>query len=547
MSELVREGSIGAVLCSSGIITEEELQAALKEQQASGCRIGEALVQLGIVDQEDIDWALSNQLDLPWVRLKKDDLDPAALARVPAELARRYRVIPVVLSGDELSVALEDPLDQEARAALARETGCRINVAVALRREIREMLDLCYGVADLGFGSRVFGPDALSAINADPSAARLLDELLNLALQREVTQLGLAPAGERVLVTARSAGCTVEIGILGLSGYAALLARVRNRAGLEHSAPVAARGTLVFSRQEREVTFQVLLLREQILSIKPYSIQPRFNSLADLTLAPEIERELRILAAVPEGLLLVGGRDPGARNAFLDLFLDQADTEGKSVLVVGEGIGAGTRRFPQVAALREGVDETRQVIQASGEHEIDLLAVEDLADPAAVVAAGSAALRGSAVVAGISAAGMMPLLERLYELRREQHLVPGVLKGALFVAAPFTLCRYCREEYPPAADEIALLRLASPPERLFRRRGCTACGQSGYRGRQYLVELVLFQGSTGELFRQAHSATDLLARLKEKGYRGVAEQGRALLVEGEISAAEFLAAVGGGN
>jgi hypothetical protein len=77
MDELVKEGSLGSLLLRSQIISEEDLRAALDEQQKCGCRIGEALVKRGVVTQEDIDWALSNQLNIPYVRLKKENIERA--------------------------------------------------------------------------------------------------------------------------------------------------------------------------------------------------------------------------------------------------------------------------------------------------------------------------------------------------------------------------------------------------------------------------------------------------------------------------------------
>ena len=125
MNELVKEGSIGAVLLKSQIITEQELRAALEAQKVSGCRVGEALVRQGVVTQEDIDWALANQLNIPYVRLKKENIDSAAVAKVPGTLARRFQLFPVFLSTNELSVAMADPLNQEAIDTLARVTGWR--------------------------------------------------------------------------------------------------------------------------------------------------------------------------------------------------------------------------------------------------------------------------------------------------------------------------------------------------------------------------------------------------------------------------------------
>ena len=102
MESLVKKGTVGEVLYNSKIIPEDDIRLALEEQRVSGCRFGEALVKLGIVDQEDIDWALSNQLDIPYVRLNKETIDQSAVKLVPGNLARRHNLIPVIIAGDEL-------------------------------------------------------------------------------------------------------------------------------------------------------------------------------------------------------------------------------------------------------------------------------------------------------------------------------------------------------------------------------------------------------------------------------------------------------------
>ncbi|HEX9023166.1 MAG TPA: pilus assembly protein PilB, partial [Geobacteraceae bacterium] len=110
MESLVKEGSICSVLYKSRIISEQDIRAALEEQKKTRCRIGEALVKLGIVAQEDIDWALSSQLNIPYVRLNKDTIDPDAVKLVSVEIARKFNLIPLYKSGDEIAIALADPL-----------------------------------------------------------------------------------------------------------------------------------------------------------------------------------------------------------------------------------------------------------------------------------------------------------------------------------------------------------------------------------------------------------------------------------------------------
>src|SRR6185369_3468974 len=148
MTEQVKKGSLGAILSACNIISEADIEAALELQGRSGARLGEALITLGSVTQEDIDWALSNQLDLPYIRLKADMIDPDAVRLVPAATARKFNLIPLIKAGRELSIAISDPLNKAAIAAVEQVSGCQVNISVALIREIREMIDACYGSSE---------------------------------------------------------------------------------------------------------------------------------------------------------------------------------------------------------------------------------------------------------------------------------------------------------------------------------------------------------------------------------------------------------------
>ena len=185
MPEKIKKGSMGAILSACNIIDEDDITAAMEEQRRSGARFGEALINLGIVTQEDIDWALSNQLDIPYIRLKVDMIDPDAVRLVQAATARKFNLIPLIKAGNELSIAIADPLNRAAIEAVEQQTGCQVNISVALVREIREMIAACYGSNEneqLGFESSAFSEKALEAINGDVSGAKLLDYLLVLVL-----------------------------------------------------------------------------------------------------------------------------------------------------------------------------------------------------------------------------------------------------------------------------------------------------------------------------------------------------------------------------
>lgn len=550
MNGLVKEGSIGAVLFRSQIITEQELKAALEEQQVSGCRVGEALVRQGVVTQEDIDWALAHQLNIPYVRLKKDNLDAAAVERVPAQLARRYQLFPLFLSGNELSVAMADPLNQEAIEALRRATGCQITISVGLIREIREMQELAYGPdqggADLGFSSALFPAKVVEAINADLSCALLLNHLLLRIVQQKYASLALQPLGDRVLMVARSTGQTSELGRLEPAHYAKLTGRIRKLAKLPAEPGLACSGVLSFLWQGKRIPFQVLLLAGdggEYVTIKLQISAPRLEGLADLQLSPAKFRDLEELLQAPDGLLLIAQRDPEERCRLIDLVLESCDTAGKTVLLVGERLGRGKKRFPRIPAGAGVADGAAGTIAALLDHEPDLLVLDDVSDTASFIAASKAVLRGKRVLAGLSHGSKGEVLKQLLYLHQKNFLVPSQLKGVLSCKGVHLLCPSCKERYQPTAEELAALRL--PPHRgdYFRPRGCPECDFTGVSGRRYLVDVIRFDAAFLEIFETIRKSSDIISYMKDNGYRGITEEGAQLLERGEISPGEYVAAI----
>lgn len=548
MDGVVKEGSIGSVLFKSQIITEQELQAALEAQKVSGCRIGEALVQLGVVTQEDIDWALSHQLNIPYVRLRRENLDAAAIAKVPGDLARRFQLFPVVLSGSELSVAMADPLNQEAIDALGKITGCQIAISVGLIREIREMQEYCYGpdqLADLGFASAHFTGKTLAAINADLSGATLLNHLLLAIVQQKYASLALQPLGDHVALLCRLGGRSSQLGRMEITHYGKLTERIRKLAKLPALSGSPVTGVITFLWQGKRIPFQAGFLRGEngeYVTLRLRISPPPLDDLSDLRLPEGKARDLRELARAREGLILFAQRDGEERSRLIDLFLDECDTDGKTVLLLGERLGRGKKRFPRIASAPGG-EGTAATVSAALEHEPDLLVIDDVTEVAAFVAASKAVLRGKLVLAGMSHSDKEGVLKQLLYLHQKNYLVPTQLKGAVSCKAVLVLCPACKERYQPPAEDLAALRLAGQHREYFRPKGCPQCDHTGYSGRKYLLDVIRFDPQLLEAFEMLRKSSDIIRFMKDNGYRGITEEGVQLLERGEISPGEFVASI----
>ncbi|UFS71922.1 Flp pilus assembly complex ATPase component TadA [Geomonas sp. RF6] len=550
MNGVVKEGSIGEVLLRSRIITEGELQAALEAQKVSGSRIGEALVKMGVVTQEDIDWALSHQLNIPYVRLKKENLDPAAIARVPAQLARRYQLIPLFLSGEELSIAMADPLNREAVEAVAEASGCQVTISVGLIREIREMHDIIYGpepdTTGLNFVSPHFAEKVLDTINADLTGTTLLNRLLLYVVQQKCGSLALQPVGETVLVVARSGGNVSEIGHFSSVRYPSLLERIRSIAKLEYSGRSASNGTLLFMWQGKRIPFQLFMLRAAVgeyVTVKLHISSPHLNQLWDLEVSAKKKEDLKALTATRRGLILFALADSEERCRFMDLFVDACDTAGRTVLLFGDGLGRGTHRFTRIPTARECCSETPFLLTQALEHDPDLLVVEDATDVASFVAASKAVMRGKLVVAGLALSDKLNALKQLLYLRQKNYLIPSQLSGIVCCKGVRVLCPSCKESYAPSTEELAALKLPAPHFPFYRPTGCPACDHTGYSGRRYLLDVIRFDKRLLEAFELLRDSSEIVRFMKDNGYRGLTEEGVELLEKGEISPGEFVAAI----
>ena len=544
----VREGTLGAILYNSRIISEADIAAALEEQQRSSCRFGEALVALGIVTQEDIDWALSNQLDIPYIRLKREIIDPEALQLLPASLCRTHQLIPLIRAGDELSIAIADPLNKSAKAAAEAASGCRINLSVALIREINEMLDLCYGpsIEDrLGFSSDLFSADQLLSINADITGQQLLDNLISYCIQHQVSSCSFKPLDSRIEISGRNGALDKQLGQLSPDHYAAVCSLIRKAAALPPSRELSLSGSLSFEHHQRSLCFQVLLLQGEqgdYITIRQHisaSIPP---TLAQLLVSPFQKQEFARLTQLRQGMILFASRSLQERCRFMDLLLEETDTTGRAVLIFGNEPGRMLKQFPRIA-LPEQESARGHLIMDALEHGPDILVIEDGTALETFSTAARAAMRGKLVLVGMDIRGTRNLSEHLIRYRQRNTFLTPFLAGIVSFKGIQLLCPACRQTATIAQQELLALQLQSPPTELFHATGCPRCGFTGVSERVFLTNCICFDRKRHDLFDTAPDGSSFIASLNASGYQGIRAEGEALLRAGAVSPEEFIAAV----
>jgi hypothetical protein len=131
---------LGEILLDYGIISQKELEMALKEQKIRNKRVGEILIELYLVTQDQINWVLSKQLDIPYVQIETNQLDLDLLKKFPGFLIKNYHIIPLIEMNDTLVVAMSDPTDNEAQQKIKTFHKKNFEVALASFKNISEII-----------------------------------------------------------------------------------------------------------------------------------------------------------------------------------------------------------------------------------------------------------------------------------------------------------------------------------------------------------------------------------------------------------------------
>ena len=548
MPEKITKGSMGAILSACHIIDEEDITAALEEQDRSGARFGEALINLGIVTQEDIDWALSNQLDLSYIRLKVDMIDPDAVRLVQAATARKFNLIPLIKAGNELNIAISDPLNRAAIEAVEQQTGCQVNVSVALVREIREMIAACYGSYEneqLGFESVAFSEKALEEINCDISGAKLIDYLLIFMLKNRLSALSLQPMGEFVTVSGRRGGISRPVGTLTGTYYQDLTTKLKKYIGITDSGNSNSNGVLKFNYRSHPIVFQVATMAGyggEYITVRPFVASSVPDRLTDLHLPQQQEADFIQLSRKQQGITFFASRNTEERDRFIDLMLEEIDTDGKNVIILGEGPGRTAKRFPRILLPRDEAERAAVVMRAL-DHAPDILVIEDITEGMPFTAACRAAMRGKLVLAGLEIRGTRNVLRQLLLYQQQNFFLPVFVNGLVSFKGIQILCQKCRIEYTPPAEELTVMNLSESPASFYRTTGCSFCGHSGFSSRQFLTDIIVFTDEFLRIFEQTSDVAALEKYLGITGYQGLAEEGLRLLKAGDVSPEEYIGSV----
>jgi len=560
---------------SSGIIEQ-----ALVLQRDEGGRIGEILVRLRAVTEEEVLQALGRQLGIAYgAELKPDDVDADLAALVPIGFAKQHRVLPVKREGDVAMVAMSDPLDVGALDDLRTQLAVEVQQVLVTSQRILEVINEVYGRKqdkggelaegegedEMGGGSEEL-VDILEITDEAP-IIRWVNSLLFNAVKQRASDIHIEPGEKEVSVRYRVDGELHEARRAARQFMPSIISRVKIMAGLniaEKRLPQDGRirrkiagkdidmrvATVPTVKQGERVTIR-LLDRESVL-----------HDLADIGFGDDHLRQMGDLITRPHGILLVTGPTGSGKTTTLYACLAKINAPDLNILTIEDPVEYQLDGISQTA-VNEKIDLTfANGLRSFLRHDPDVIMVGEIRDRETSEIAIQASLTGHLVLSTIHTNDAAGAITRLVDLGVQPFLVASSLMALLAQRLVRRVCFECRELYKPAEEDLTSIGIdpklfaggkarrvkfkgveTFPPDGMLYRAhegGCPACLGAGYKGRTAIYELLMIDEKVRQLTIKNADAQTVKNHAMSVGMRTLREDGAQKVLAGMTTTAEVL-------
>ena len=527
---------LGQLVVERGLVAPETLARARLVQVETGERLDSVLTRLGMIAEQALAGAIAEETGLAIAATGDFPAEPVLGDAISVRFLRDVKAVPIAESNGTVDVALIDPLDPYPLEAISFALNRKVRPLVARANDVEAALDRLYGAAAQmqSDAETVDESDVerLKDLASDAPVVRTVNSLIARASEARASDIHLEPAEDCLRVRFRVDGALIDIETLPAHLKLPLVSRIKVMASLdiaERRLPqdgrlrVAVRGHEIDLRIATSPTIHGESVVLRILDRSNLSLDFQALGFADDVL----ESFLRVLKQ-PHGIVLVTGPTGSGKTTTLYASLAALNSPDRKILTIEDPIEyrlAGinqTQVKPQIgltfaAALRSFLRQ-----------DPDVMMVGEIRDLETAEVAIQSALTGHTILSTLHTNTAAASLTRLLDMRVEPFLITSTLNAVLAQRLVRRLCPKCREAYEPAKGFLkSLLPGTDVGEvaRLYRPKGCDACGQTGFRGRLAVMELLPVDDEIAGLILARAEAREVQRSAVARGMRTMLADG----------------------
>lgn len=552
---------LGDVLIEKGLITQEQLEKALSEQKEKGTLLGETLVNLGFVSQDDIIDILTEQLGVEYVDLRKYEIEDEAVHLVSEPIARKYRLIPIAISkkaANVLIVAMADPMDIMAIDDVSIVTNMQVEPVLSTSETIEFFLDKAFGKQQASAIAEQFKKeqgDVLANEDDAEEASRkedienspivqLVKNIIEQAARQRTSDIHIEPFEYFVKVRYRIDGNLREIMTYDKSLFPAMIARIKILAGMdiaEKRKPQDGRITIEVDRKEYDIRVSNLptVYGEKCVMRLAYKEGFKRNK-ADLGMRPEDLEKFDNILKNPHGIILVTGPTGSGKSTTLYTALNELNSEDVNIITVEDPVEANVDGVNQVQVNVKAGLTFASALRSILRQDPDIIMIGEIRDGETASIAVQASITGHLVVSTLHTNSTAGTVGRIIDMGIEPYLLGDSLVGIIAQRLVRRLCE-CKKPKQASEAEKKMLGISKEKEAvIYEPCGCQLCGQTGYRGRIGIYEIMTITKKIKRLIADNATAEELQTAAESEGMSSLKASAAKYVKEGVTSVAEMV-------
>lgn len=548
---------LGDLLVNSGIISQKQLDEALKKQKSRNMKLGEILVDEGVITEDQIAMALSKQLGLEIVDLQNMTVDKAVVRLVPVNILKKYTMIPFAYSDTNrnvLRVAMENPMDTYAQEDISIITNYQVEPVIATTRSIMLAIEKYYGNDDVKSALKQYAKEKKldvdttdvqedEDVNASP-IVKLVKEMIDLAVRQRASDIHIEPMEEYIRVRYRIDGVLQKKAKYSISVLPAIIARIKIIGGMDISEkrkPQDGRITQVVDHVEYDIRVSILptVFGEKVV-MRLTAKMALTREKSQLGLKPYELEQFDYILKNPHGILLVTGPTGSGKSTTLYTALSELNTTDVNIITVEDPVEANIDGINQVQVNPKADLTFASALRSILRQDPDIIMIGEIRDQETAAIAVQASITGHLVVSTLHTNSAASSITRLEDMGIESYLIADSVIGVIAQRLVRRLCPECKKPRPATDDEKIFMDVDVAKEvTVYEPCGCAKCDNTGFKGRIGVYEIMRMSPEIKKIISKRLGADVLKEQAMKEGMRTLRMSGTEYVLDGTTSFAEM--------
>ncbi len=559
---------LGQILVDLGSINDDQLEMLVEEQSQSSGLIGRIAVNMGLVSDDELVEALGEQFGLKTIDLEGQEPPKECREAVSDAMAQLYRVFPLQLHENTITLATCDPQNIAMQDELRRFLGYNIRLKVAAESQVLKAIDKYFNDEndsiekiiedlqadeDLKAASEALGldgpinlSDVAELANSAP-VKKLLNMVLLLAIKDHASDIHFEPFEDEFRIRIKADGVLFEMVPPPRHLAFAITTRIKVMANLnisERRLPQDGRIELTVGGHPVDLRVSVLptMFGESVVCRVLDRSVVSLN-LNNVGMDAELMEEFREIIDRPNGIILVTGPTGSGKTTTLYSALSELNKIEDKLITTEDPVEYDIDGIIQIP-IDHDIDVTfAKALRAILRQDPDKILVGEIRDFETAEIAVQASLTGHTVFSTLHTNDAPSTVTRMKDMGVPAFLITATVEAILAQRLVRRICPECREESPPTEDDLAELQLTPADvagKKFYKGAGCNSCSNTGYKGRVGLFEFMIMDDELRTMIIENKTTDELRDKAREKGMRLLRDSGIGFIYDGTTTAEEVI-------